>query len=249
MSRYWTSLAVLNQVAAELGLPQVVTVLNPESVQSTQLLGMLNSSGNELVTYYPWEQLKREWTFNTQDGVGEYALPDDWCYNIDQTQWDRTNHWPLIGPKSPQEWAWLKGGLLAAAPRIRFRIQNNMMKLWPVPGVDPANSQHTISQEYVSRSWVIGTNAQGTPIETDMITGDTDLLQFDPWLLIKYVKYKFFELKGFDTSGVQSDFMRIFNSLTGKDVGAPVLNLAPRPLSQYLGPWSVPDGSWNVGQP
>ena len=64
---------------------------------------------------------------------------------------------------------------------------------------------------------MIGTNAQGTPVETDMITGDTDLLLFDPWLLIKYVKYKFFELKGFDTSGVQSDFMRVFNSLTGKE--------------------------------
>ncbi len=249
MSRYWTSLAVLNQVAAELGLPQVVTVLNPESVQSTQLLAMLNSAGNELVTYYPWEQLKREWTFDTEDGKGDYALPDDWCYNIDQTQWDRSNHWPLIGPKSPQEWAWLKGGLLAAAPRIRFRIQNMMMKLWPVPSQGDSPGVHTISQEYVSRNWVEVVPANGAPFLGDMVQGDNDVLQFDPWLLIKYVKYKFFELKGFDTSGVQSDFMRIFNSLTGKDVGAPVLNLAPRPMSQYLGPWSVPDGSWNVGQP
>jgi hypothetical protein len=28
-----------------------------------------------------------------------------------------------------------------------------------------------------------------------------------------------------------------------------VLNLAPRPLSQYLGPWSIPDGSWSISQP
>lgn len=249
MSRYWTALAVLNQAAGELGLPQVVTVLNPESVQSTQLLAMLNSSGNELVTYYPWENLKREWTFNTEDGVGDYALPADWCYNVDQTQWDRSNHWPLIGPKSPQEWAWLKGGLLAAAPRIRFRIQNNMMKLWPIPSQGDSPGVHTISQEYVSRNWVEVTPANEAPFLGDMVQGDNDVLQFEPWLLIKYVKYKFFELKGFDTSGVQADFMRIFNSLTGKDVGAPVLNLAPRPLSQYLGPWSVPDGSWNVGSP
>lgn len=249
MSRYWTALQTLNQVAAELGLPQVATVLNPESVQSTQLLAMLNSAGNELVTYYPWEQLKREWAFDTLDGVGDYALPDDWCYNLDQTQWDRTNHWPLIGPKSAQEWAWLKGGLLAAAPRIRFRIQNNLMKLWPIPSQGDSPGVHTISQEYVSRNWVQSVNDQNTPIEADMVTRDADVLQFDPWLLVKYVKYKFFSLKGFDTTDVQADFMRIFNSLTGKDVGAPVLNLAPRPLSQYLGPWSVPDGSWNVGQP
>jgi len=249
MARYWTALQTLNQVAAELGLPQSVTIADVNSVQAVQLLAMLNSAGNELVTYYPWEQLKKEWAFTTVDGQGDYALPSDWCYNVDQTQWDRTNHWPLIGPKSPQEWAWLKGGLLAAAPRIRFRIQNNMMKLWPVPSAGDAPGTHVISQEYVTRNWVLSTTAGGAPVEADMVTGDNDTIVFDPWLLIKYVKFKFFSLKGFNTVDVQADFMRIFNSLTGKDVGAPILNLAPRPLSQYLGPWSVPDGSWNVGQP
>ena len=103
MARYWTALQTLNQVAAELGLPQAVTIADADSVQAVQLLAMLNSAGNEMVTYYPWENLKKEWTFDTSDGVGEYELPSDWCYNIDQTQWDRTNHWPLLGPKSPQD--------------------------------------------------------------------------------------------------------------------------------------------------
>jgi len=83
----------------------------------------------------------------------------------------------------------------------------------------------------------------------DMVTGDGDTVVLEPWMVIKYIKYKFYELKGFETAGVQGDFMRIFNSLTGKDVGAPILSLAPQAASQYLGPWSVPDGSWNVGQP
>ena len=249
MSRYWSALQVLNQVAGELGLPQVSTVVGIENAQSVQLLSMLNSAGNELLLYYPWEQFRKEWTFNTEDGVGEYEIPADWSYNLDQTQWDRTNHWPLIGPKSAQEWAWLKGGLLAAAPRIRFRIQDNKMKLWPVPSAGDAPGTHTISQEYVTRNWVESTDGSGAHVPADMITKDSDVLLYDPWLLGKYVKFKFYELKGFDTTGVQGDFMRIFNTLTGKDVGAPILNMAPRPLSQYLGPWSVPDGSWNVGQP
>jgi len=249
--QYWTALATLNQVAGELGLPQVATVVSIGDVQSIQLLSMLNSSGNELMLYYPWEQFRKEWVIETAidpaAAPGEYTLPDDWNYAVDQTQWDRSNHWPMIGPKSAQEWAWLKGGLLAAAPRMRFRIQNNKFMLWPIP--QPDQPGFRIAQEYVVSNWLTTTDNFGNQQPASMIVKDTDLLMYNPWLLIKYVKYKFYELKGFETSGVQGDFMRVFNSLTGKDVGAPILSLTPQTMNQYLGPWSVPDGSWNVGQP
>jgi len=245
MSRYWTGLQILNQVAGELGLNTSPTLAGATDVQTIQLLSLLNSAGNELMLYYPWEQFHKEWVFDTVIDKGEYQLPPDWSYAIDQTQWDRTDHWPLLGPKSAQEWAWLKGGLLATAPRLRYRIVDNLFKLWPVPSTDSSPSQYTIAQEYMTRNWVISTN----DVTVDMVTKDADIVQYDPWLISKFIKMKFSELKGFDTTNVQAEFMRIFNSLTGKDTGAPILNLSPRPLSQYLGPWSVPDGSWNVGQP
>ena len=245
MSKYWPALQILNQTAAELGLPTAATIVGNISVQSAQLLAMMNSAGNELLLYYPWEQFSKEWVFDTVVGTGAYDLPDDWSYARDQTQWDRTNHWPLVGPKSPQEWAWLKGGLLATAPRLRYRIMNNQLMLWPVPAAGSSPAAYTIAQEYVSKNWVI----QNSTTPADMVVSDADEVLYDPWLVSKYVKLKFYELKGLNTAGVQSDFQRIFDTLTGKDVGAPILNLAPRPANQYLGPWSVPDGSWAVGQP
>jgi len=245
MAKYWPALQLLNQITSELGLPTTSSIVGSIAVQSAQLLAMLNSAGNELLLYYPWEQFTKEWIITTVSGQGEYPLPDDWSYAKDQTQWDRTNHWPLIGPKSAQEWAWLKGGLLATAPRLRYRIMNDKLSLWPVPVSTSSQPTYTIAQEYVSKNWVIDT----TQTPTDMIVKDSDVVMYDPWLVTKYVKLKFYELKGFKTAGVQSDFQRIFDTLTGKDVGAPILNLSPRPTSQYLGPWSVPDGSWAVGQP
>lgn len=243
MANYWQALQAINQVAGELGLPKTNSIAGDTSVQTTQLLALMNSAGNELLNYYPWEQFRKEWVFDTVADQGGYALPADWGYAIDQTQWDRTDHWPLIGPKSAQEWAWLKGGLLAAAPRLRFRVSGGEFLLWPVPASDRS---YKISQEYVSRYWV---SPDSTLSSSDMIDLDSDYILYDPWLFTKYVKLKFYQLKGFDQSAVQADFMRIFNALTGKDTGAPVLSLSPRPMSQYLGPWSVPDGSWNIGQP
>ena len=238
-SPYWTAIQLLNQIAGELGIPQYTTVIGG-SEQNTQLLALTNAAGNELLMYYTWQQFMEEWTFTTSPLVGEYAIPDDWAYFTDQTQWDRTNHWPLLGPKSPQEWAWLKGGLVASAPRTRYRVQDGMFKIWPVPAAGA--SPLTLSMEYIVKNWI----KKSDDSLTDMITADGDLIRYNPWLINKYVKLKFYELKGFDTAGVQSYFMRMFNALTGKDVGAPILSLTRAVTNQYIGPWSIPDGSWNV---
>jgi hypothetical protein len=241
---YWTAIDVLKQVAGELGLTRPATVVGIEDVQSVQLLSLLNSAGNELMMYYPWAQFSEDWVFQTVVDQGGYPLPDDWLYFRDQTQWDRTNHWPLLGPKSPQEWAWLKGSLVAALPRQRFRVADNVLKIWPIPSASASPPTSEMAMEYVKKNWV--QKATDPVTYADMITSDGDVLMYNQWLLVKFVKFKFYELKGLPTSGVQADFMRIFNSLTGQDTGAAILSLAPQCVSPYIGPWSVPDGSWNV---
>lgn len=231
----------MNQTANELGLKTITSIVGTSDIQTLQLLALLNSAGNELAFYYPWEQFHDEFTITTVPDQGSYDLPVDWKYFISQTQWDRTNHWPLLGPKSAQEWAWLQGGLIASAPRTRYRIQANQFYIWPVPATDATPIE--IAMEYVSTYWV--TNAIQAAGYT-LVTLDAQVIKYNPWLIMKYLKLKFYELKGFDTTNVQADFMRIFNSLTGKDVGGPILSLARRSGTQYVGPWSVPDGSWNV---
>lgn len=234
---YWTALQVVRQAAGELGLPLPTVVTGSTDIQAIQLLSLLNSAGNELMLYYPWEQFRKEWVLPTVDGQSEYDLPDDYNYLVDQTQWDGTNHWPLLGPKSSQEWAYLKNSLVAALPRLRYRIVGNKLVLFPTP-----DAVYSLSFEYVRKYWV----DPAVGADTDMITADADYLLYNPWLLVKYIKFKLFELKGLPTAGPSTDFMRVFNSLTGKDVGASVLSLSPQTTSQFIGAQSIPDGSWNV---
>jgi hypothetical protein len=240
MAQYWSAISVLQQVAGELGLPRPATVVGVNDLISSQLLALLNSAGNELLLYYPWEQFSSTFNVATVGGQGDYTLPEDLAYFTDQTQWDNTNHWPLSGPKSAQEWAFLKGSLVAPLPRIRYRIAGDVLKLYPVPAIGA--SSLSLSMEYISKNWV----QPLTLVESDLITLDTDVLQYNPWLLVKFVKFKFYELKGFPTLGVQADFMRIFNSLTGKDTGADKLSLSSNPTTAYLTMNSVPDGNWGV---
>lgn len=241
---YWTALQVLTQVAGELGLPRPASVTGLSDVQSVQLLSMLNSAGNELLLYYPWQQLSRIFDIALVADQEDYDLPVDYSYFKDQTQWDEDNHWPLLGPKSAQEWAWLKNSFVATLPRMRFRIMRDKFKVYPTPtGPGPFS---TFYMEYVSQYWIAAAADPDTPVQ-NFIVADTDILYYNEWLLVKYVKYKFFELKGFNTKGVLAEFMRVFESLTGKDTGAEKLSLSPSYQTPYIGPWSVPDGSWNVG--
>lgn len=243
MAEYWSAGDILKQTCGELGLPRIASLTAADDVQSIQLIALLNAAGNDLLTYYPWQQLAKEWIFSTADVdpvEGAIPLPADWAYFRDQTQWDRTDHWPLLGPKSPQEWAWLKGSLVAALPRQRFRVADGKFMLWPLP----ASPFVTMSMEYIVCNWI---QPVGGGDHTSMLVADGDIIQYNPWMVIKFLKLKFYELKAFPTAGVAGDFLRIFNSLTGKDVGGKILSLSPRHTSEYLGPWSIPDGSWNVG--
>jgi hypothetical protein len=98
--------------------------------------------------------------------------------------------------------------------------------------------------EYVTKNWV---QKATVPITYDeLVTADGDSILYHPWLIIKFLKLKFYELKGFDTTAPQADFMRVFQSMSGKSKGAPVLSLTPYTSPVFIGPWSIPDGSWSV---
>jgi hypothetical protein len=163
-------------------------------------------------------------------------------YLRDQTQWDTTNRWPLLGPKSAQEWAWLKNSFVASLPRMRYRIQGNKFKVFPIP---PVGTTQSFYMEYISQHWVAAAATPTIP-NKELITASDDILFYDPWLLVKFVKFKFYGLKGFNTKEVQADFMRVFETLTGKDTGAEKLSLAPKFQTPYVGSWSIPDGSWST---
>ena len=224
----------------------VKTLFQPEDVtadQNMQLLAALQAAGNELLLYYPWEQFHKELALPLEAGKGSYPLPDDWAYFIDQTQWDRTNHWPLLGPKSPAEWAWLKGGLLASFPRMRYRVMGNNLEFFPTPA---ANSEFNMSMEYVSGNWVQGAGTPDQKPDAALVKADGDLVWYHPWLMVKFTKLKWLQLKGFDQTAAMSDFKQMYESLRGKDTGAQVLSLVPQQTPFFIGPWSIPDGNWNV---
>lgn len=247
-----TVLWVIQQASLEMGLPKPLEAVSAADTTTQQLVALLNAAGNEMVNGYPWEQLTKEFIIETVEGQAEYAMPPDWSYFLDQTQWDRTNHWPLLGPKTAQEWQWLKGGLLSSGPRLRYRVLGGKFQLFPTPSSinTPTNGSNgafvpwKLAMEYVSDTWLASAVSANTFYNYPQ--DDTNILLLDPWVLVKFIKMKYWEAKGLDTTAYSKDFIGMWESRIGKNKGAPMLTLAPRARTMLIGINNIPDGSWSV---
>jgi hypothetical protein len=89
-------------------------------------------------------------------GNGSYALPSDFDRITNDTEWDQSMQWPMIGPISPQDWAWVTQGIVQMSPRRLFRIMGNdttQFFVFPVPGVD--DNGVILTFEYMSLAWCL----------------------------------------------------------------------------------------------
>jgi hypothetical protein len=226
-----TVAGIIEAVQGELALPQ-----SDSDATGMQLTKLVSSAGQELVLFYPWQQLNKTYEFTTT-GVEQYDLPEDWAYFVDQTQWDKTNMWPLMGPSSPQQWSWLKSGMVAFSSHIRWRVRANKFNVFP------STTGDVINMEYISSWWVWSTDGLNG---YRSVQNSDNVVSLDAFLLRKYLKLKFWETKGFNTQAFRDDFMRVYWNIIGKDKGAPVLSLVRRPVSQLITMNNIPEGNWNT---
>lgn len=230
---------ILNRVAAEIGVNPVTDAYSTPDATFVQLRYLLNTAGEELVQAYEWELLTKEHTITTSSlDSGDYDLPTDFLYMINQTGWERANNMPLFGPLTPQDWQYLLGrDLVNSTIYASFRFQEGYFRIFPQPPPDNLD----IHFEYISKNWV--SDAGMPPTYKDNVDAATDIPLYDKTLISRYVKLKFLESKGFDTTKAQDDFNQTFSFLTGRDKGAKILNAGMGYIGYpYLNAWrNLPD--------
>jgi hypothetical protein len=228
---------ILNRVAAEVGKQPVLDPYSSADPVFIQMQYLLNTAGEELMQAYPWEFLVKEHQITTVEGQSVYPLPDDFGYMINQTSWERNENIPLGGPLSAQDWTWLKGRDLAQNTLYAsFRIAQGTFNIYP----DPPPAGLDINFEYITINWA--TNGAIPPVAQDKIILGSDLPLYDKTLITRYLKVKYLESAGFDTTKAQDDFAQSFSFLTGFDKAAPILNAGSGFRSYpYLSGCNLPD--------
>lgn len=173
-----------------------------------------------------------------------YAVPEDFKWFANDTMWDRTNHWQLVGPLSPQAYQYLVSGIVPTGPRRRWRQIGDELynwRIWPAPTASndyPA----TLVFEYNSRYWARTT--AGVPQQ--WLSLDTDYPAIDGQALVLHTKWRWLQARGFEYGAAQAEASAYTDRLAARDGGNPDLSLArPRSLGYLIGPENIPDGGWS----
>lgn len=245
MSRFDTAQQIINQAANECGIVTASTFDPTTSTDSTyiQLVALLTSTGRELYGMHEWNMLNKTFSQTTHAvDTGLYDLPADFGYMIDQTGWNPTNRLPLGGPLTPQNWEYLvRTGLSNKTIYVSFKINQGQFQTLPVPPQEGG----LITFEYVSRYWVALTATPTVPARDQILLG-SDVVLFEPILMVKFLKLRFLEAKGFDTTAAANQFINMFNSYTDKDVSAQTLNMARNRVFPYLGWRNIPETNYGL---
>lgn len=208
--------AIINAAAIQMGVYSTA-VANPfasTDQQVTQLVALLQEVGRGLTRDYSWGHLRKEHAFSTVAATGDYALPADFARIQDQTAWNRSTQYPLVGPASAQTWNTLKSITSANTWEYAFRIQYNKVRLEPIP-----TSAASVAFEYLSSWWVL--EAADTQPTGETVSVTTQTLAFDPRLLTMGLKLAYRSAKGFDTMAVQRDYDNaLAAALGGSEAGA-----------------------------
>lgn len=176
-------------------------------------------------------------------GQLRYAFPTDFDRLVERTEWDRTDHWELIGPETPQEWQFLKSGWISTGPRMRFRQLGNLFQIWPFP----ANAM-SLGFEYVSTYWVAVTAA--TSFTKTTFTVDTDFCAYPDQLMKLGLMMKYKKAKGFDVGDPKTpgtlayDYDHQLELAKAMDASAKTLSMGPKPTPQLIGWENIPDSGY-----
>jgi hypothetical protein len=166
----------------------------------------------------------------------KYAMPPDFSRVVNRTQWDKSRHWEMIGPETPQQWQWLKSGYIATGPRIRWRQVGGYFQIWPAVA-----SPEYLGMEYVSN--YAARAVDGTPKQ--YFTLDTDTCIFPDGLMILGLKMLYQRAKGLGMDYVDDFEMRL-STAKAHDAGAATLSMAPRLNSTLIGWENIPDSGYGM---
>jgi hypothetical protein len=162
----------------------------------------------------------------------KYDLPPDFETITDNTHWDKTKHWQMLGPEDAQQWQWLKSGYISTGPRIRWRILGGQFQIWP-----PYNTQEYLGFEYRSKGFV----RSSAGAVKNSFTVDSDTTVLDDTVMVLGTKLKYFQIKNFDTTALQQDYFRYLNVAKANDKGSATLSFAPYPSKVLIGYANIPD--------
>ena len=232
-----TLLAMAQAVSDEISFARPASLFSNPDTTARQMLALANREGMEQASEGYWQELRRAGTITTVASQQAYTLPADYDRMISMTIWSQGQRWPLLGPLTPQEWAWQTNGFVAAGPRTRFRIMQGSVYLWPIP-----SSVDTIVYEYEATGWAFN----GTTY-TAQWANDTDTFALNEQVFMLGLKWRLLAAKSLGHDQEKLTWRNALDRAMGRDAGNRTLHMGGVTSGARLLGWqNIPDGGYGA---
>lgn len=233
-----TAQTIADRACNELGLPTGSVEPSLANQLGTQILALMNSLGEDLIRVHDWQELQATATL-TGDGVAtSFAMPADFGRVVNQTFWASSDRLPGIGPVSAETWGWLNYGIVGVSTAFyRYRVLNDRLHVFPTPGVGEEFKFY-----YIKKNWVLDAD---TVTYKDTVAAADDTILFDKNVMIKGMKLRLWEQKGFDTTHLSNEFNYYLDAIRGQSQGAAAINLSGHDVGIFIDPYrNIKEGNW-----
>lgn len=245
-----TLLSIAVAAAGELSIQVPTVVFSATTPAERQFLAISNRVGVTLMGEHDWPILQRESILTLAGSTAEYALPSDYDRIIRRTSWDRSDHWELLGPMSPQEWQWRKSGIVATSPRRRYRLKPASASPYPLRYViDPTpaagDAGSILVFEYISNGWC--RNAAGDTFRSAW-GADDDTGVLDEDLLTLGLIWRYKRSKGMAYDDEEAEYDAAVDAAYAQQLGTTSLSLTRREASMvnYVPSFTVPEADFGL---
>ena len=234
-----TLLDMVNSVCLEVGIRTTTVVTSSTDTQIKQLLALANREGREQVAApVQWPQLAKTQIITLVNGTASYAFPADFNAYIPQTIWNPSMRWSVAGPVSPQNWEFLKSGLINSQPWMRYRIWQSRIFFDPTPTT--TNTGQTVTIEYQSNAYCY--SAAG--VAQSVWTTDTDTFALPEDILVLGLKWRWLAAKRLDYSEEKKAYSDAVDREIARAYVGSTLPLNAQSYHDLFGKGSIQDGDF-----
>lgn len=248
-------LTIAQAVADEVGFDRPSSVVGSTDLQVRQLHALLNREGHWLVAGagrgHVWNALLRDKSVTVTSGTDTYAVPTDCLRIVNDTMWDTTNDWPMIGPLTSQEWETLKRGLTVTGPRKRWRLvgeadgtyANAATSFYVQIDPSPTNSTDEFFYEYVSNGFA----RQNSDAAAGTFDHDSDNPILPEQLFILGGIWRWKNAKGLPYAEEKTTYDAHLELMIGADKASRKLKMSRRTTGpRLLDAFNVPDSGFGA---
>lgn len=219
---------IVTGISSTAGLSTAYAVSGTSVQQATRIASVDSGTQVTLTQEVDANQTGVTLTF-TKD---TFDIPTDFDRYIDNTHWDRRFQWEMIGPQSPQMDQWQRSGIVPFGPRRKWRQvgrKPTAFRVWPPP-VASGEYPGTLVWEYISNQWV--NKADGSFAAS--LTADDDEVVFPDGLLQLGIKWRFWQIKGFQYADLQAEYIDWVNREKARDGGQKIVSLSRKTSRSLL---------------